>query len=115
MKIEPWIDPDGDGAKEIIETINQCPSGALSYTVDGVRHQDQERSPAIKVSKNAPYEVTGGIELLQVEWGEGASREHYTLCRCGASKNKPFCDGTHWSIEFTDHQTDALSAESAGE
>jgi hypothetical protein len=34
--------------------------------------------------------------------GEGASREHYTLCRCGASKNKPFCDGTHWHIGFKD-------------
>ena len=33
---------------------------------------------------------------------EGASKERYTLCRCGASKNKPFCDGTHWNIEFDD-------------
>ena len=117
MKTEPWIDPDGDEAAASINTINQCPSGALSYTVDGVRHQDQERSPAIKVSKDAPYEVVGEIELVDpssalgtgVEWGEGASREHYTLCRCGASKNKPFCDGTHWSIEFKDDQTDTLA------
>jgi uncharacterized Fe-S cluster protein YjdI len=40
MKTEPWIDPDGDGPKEIIETIRQCPSGVLSYSVDGKRHQD---------------------------------------------------------------------------
>ena len=109
MKTEPWIDPDGDGATEIIETIRQCPSGALSYTVDGVFHQDEDRSPAIQVSKDAPYVVTGGVELLQVEWGEGASSEHYALCRCGKSKNKPFCDGTHWSAEFKDDQTDALA------
>jgi hypothetical protein len=44
--------------------------------------------------------VTGGVELPGIEFGEGASREHYTLCRCGASKNKPFCDGTHWHIGF---------------
>jgi CDGSH-type Zn-finger protein len=42
------------------------------------------------------------VELVDVPFGEGASREHYTLCRCGASKNKPFCDGTHWSIGFRD-------------
>jgi len=34
--------------------------------------------------------------------GEGTSEEHYTLCRCGGSKNKPFCDGTHWYIKFRD-------------
>ncbi len=109
MKTEPWIDPDGDEAAASINTIRQCPSGALSYTVDGVLHQDQDRSPAITVSKDGPYEVVGGVELLEVEWGEGASREHYALCRCGASKNKPFCDGSHWSIEFKDDQTDGLA------
>ncbi|NIW23102.1 MAG: hypothetical protein GWN29_00245, partial [Gammaproteobacteria bacterium] len=31
------------------------------------------------------------------EFGEGASKEHFDLCRCGGSKNKPFCDGTHWN------------------
>ena len=51
---------------------------------------------------------TGGVDLLQVEWGDGASKEHYALCRCGASKNKPFCDGTHWAVEFKDDRTDGL-------
>ena len=50
MKSEPWIDPDGDGAEAIIDTIRQCPSGALSYTIDDTLHQDQERSQAILVS-----------------------------------------------------------------
>jgi len=46
--------------------------------------------------------VTGSVALVDARWGEGASREHYTLCRCGASKNKPFCDGSHWDARFTD-------------
>ena len=56
----------------------------------------------VTVTKNGPYAITGGIELLEQPLGEGASTEHYTLCRCGGSKDKPFCDGTHWHIGFKD-------------
>jgi CDGSH-type Zn-finger protein len=56
----------------------------------------------VTVTDDGPYAITGGIELLEVTFGEGASREHYTLCRCGASKNKPFCDGSHWDAGFRD-------------
>jgi len=104
LKQEPWIDPDGAIQKEIIAVVKSCPSGALSYSVDGTEHRDQERDPAVLVSRNGPYLITGGMELADVPMGEGASREHYALCRCGASKNKPFCDGTHWSVEFTDEK-----------
>jgi CDGSH-type Zn-finger protein len=103
-KREPWIDPDAAEEQAIIDTIKQCPSGALSYTLDDVEHRDQAREPAILVSKNGPYRVTGAVELKGTPWGQGASREHYTLCRCGGSKNKPFCDGTHWYIKFKDNK-----------
>lgn len=99
---EPWIDPDGAGADEIIETVRSCPSGALSYSVEGVEHRDQARTPAVTVTDDGPYAITGGVELLGVPFGDGASTEHYTLCRCGASKNKPFCDGSHWDAGFRD-------------
>jgi CDGSH-type Zn-finger protein len=57
----------------------------------------------VTVSKNGPYIITGGIELIgAIHFAEGASKEHYTLCRCGASKNKPFCDGGHRGINFND-------------
>ena len=102
LKTEPWIDPNGAEAEEIIETIRMCPSGALSYTVENIEYRSVEREPMITVSKNGPYHITGGIELKEVEPGEGASKEHYALCRCGGSKNKPFCDGTHWHIKFKD-------------
>ena len=99
---EPWIDPDGAAAGEIINTVQKCPSGALSYSVDNIEHRDQDRTTMVTVTKNGPYAVTGGIELLGHAFGEGASTEHYTLCRCGASNNKPFCDGSHWAIGFED-------------
>ena len=104
LKTEPWIDPDGAKVEKIIETIRKCPSGALSYTLEGVEHRDQEREPMVTVSKDGPYCVTGGVELIGESRAEGASLEHYTLCRCGGSKNKPFCDGTHWHIKFKDEK-----------
>jgi CDGSH-type Zn-finger protein len=102
LKQEPWIDPHGAAADEIAAVVRMCPSGALSYSIGGVEHREREDGPAILVSKNGPYFVTGGIELVDAPWGDGASREHYTLCRCGQSRNKPFCDGSHWAAEFSD-------------
>lgn len=99
---EPWIDPDGANLDVIIEVINRCPSGALSYSIENIEHCEQERKSMVTVTKNGPYAITGGLELVGQTFAEGASKEHYTLCRCGASKNKPFCDGSHWQVEFVD-------------
>ena len=100
--VEPWIDADGAAVDAVIETIGKCPSGALSYAIEGKEAVPPERSPKVTVTDNGPYAVTGGIDLMNVAFGEGASREHYTLCRCGASASKPFCDGSHWRVEFRD-------------
>jgi CDGSH-type Zn-finger protein len=72
---------------------------------------------AIKVSKNGPYLVSGGIPIVKQtittdtegipnEWRSGKeyqSQENCALCRCGQSKNKPFCDGTHIKVKFDGH------------
>jgi CDGSH-type Zn-finger protein len=100
MGTEPWIDPDAAPVEAIMATIAQCPSGALSYAVDGAEWVPAAREPKVTPTKDGPYAVTGGVELVGAESGDGASREHYTLCRCGGSRNKPFCDGTHWQIGF---------------
>ena len=97
---EPWIDPDGADAEAIVAQVNQCPSGALSYSVDGVEHRDRDRDPMILIAPNGPYAIFGGADLQEVTWGEGASKEHFDLCRCGHSKNKPFCSGAHWDHHF---------------
>lgn len=102
MGVEPWIDPDAASVDEIIATIEKCPSGALSYARGGLEASAPARAAAVTVTNDGPYAVTGGVELLAASFAEGASKEHYTLCRCGKSNNKPFCDGTHWSVGFKD-------------
>jgi CDGSH-type Zn-finger protein len=97
---KPWIFPDADTVEKIIKTIQKCPSGALSYTMDGIEHKDYGNEPMVTVSKDGPYLVTGGIDLLGEQFMVGVSKEHYALCRCGASKNKPFCDGMHAKVGF---------------
>ena len=102
--VEPWIDPDGAPVKDIIRVIEMCPSGALSYTIGGVKHDRLNRLPSINLTKDGPYHVVGEIKLVDHGNSKPESTEHYTLCRCGGSKNKPFCDGTHWYIRFQDDE-----------
>ena len=106
LNARPWINPDvAETKEEIVNTIKKCPSGALSYSIDGIEYRDHnETKPIITVSKGGPYHITGGIDLIgeDIKWAEGASKEHYVLCRCGASNNKPFCDGMHRLINFND-------------
>jgi CDGSH-type Zn-finger protein/truncated hemoglobin YjbI len=109
---EPFVAPSGGRMDEIIRAVRDCPSGALSYAIDGVEARDSvdrhgTREPAIEVTKDGPYRITGAVPLTD-ERGEavarttGASTEHYALCRCGHSQNKPFCSGMHWYVEFQD-------------
>ena len=99
---EPWIAADAAAVEKVIETIRKCPSGALSYALDRVEAEAPMRPPMVTVQDHGPYAVTGGIELGGAKFAQGASSEHYTLCRCGQSKNKPFCDGAHWDVKFRD-------------
>jgi methylamine---glutamate N-methyltransferase subunit C len=99
---QPWINPDNAEVDEIIEIIDACPSGALSYTIDGAEHRDLDQSAEIEIEKHGPYRVKGAVAFEDAPWFNEVSREHYALCRCGHSKNKPFCDGAHWHARYRD-------------
>jgi CDGSH-type Zn-finger protein/truncated hemoglobin YjbI len=107
---EPWIAPSGGRMDEILGAVRSCPSGALSVALDGVEDRtmvDTDREPAIEISQDGPYRLTGGIPVLDgdgepVPRNAGASPEHCSLCRCGSSQNKPFCSGRHWDTHFSD-------------
>jgi len=102
--LRPWINSDGASAAEIIDTIEKCPSGALSYKIGNRRYQELVKEPGIGIEKNGPLKVFGGIELKDDVESKPECMEHYTLCRCGKSKNKPFCDGDHLDNGFTDEE-----------
>jgi CDGSH-type Zn-finger protein len=86
----PWINPDAADKQQIINIIKKCPSGALGYSIDDIEYKDKERMSMVTVSRDGPYTITGGIDLIgdNIQFAEGFSKEHYTLCRCGASNNK---------------------------
>lgn len=101
---QPWIQPDREGAEKIIDVIRRCPSGALRYTYKGETGPDHTEPPNIRICRDGPYEIQGVVPLRTSFWSEDATRQIYTLCRCGASSNKPFCDGSHFRVKFKDEK-----------
>jgi uncharacterized Fe-S cluster protein YjdI len=77
----PWINPDAADKQQIINTIKKCPSGALGYSIDEIEYKEQDRMSLVTVSKDGPYAITGGIDLIgnNIQFAEGFSKEHYTL------------------------------------
>ena len=87
-----------------------CPSGALSYSENDTETNEFFDAEEIHISKNGPYYVRGGVKIEDTDLGDNASTEHYTLCRCGHSGNKPRCDGAHWYAAFKDDEAKTISA-----
>lgn len=98
----PWVNIKGADSEEIIKVIDRCPSGALSYKMVGKKDESEIPCTRIKVMKNGPLLVEGDCALVDSTGNVSAGNGRLALCRCGGSKKKPFCDGTHIKIEFDD-------------
>ncbi len=89
-----WINPDGASAEEIGALVRQCPSGALTFADTSSDEAAPARS-TIRLHENGPLEVRADLALA----GEPAPPRR-VLCRCGASRRKPYCDGSHRAAGF---------------
>jgi uncharacterized Fe-S cluster protein YjdI len=98
----PWVNIKEASSEDIMSAIDRCPSGALTYKRIGSAADAQKPFSEIKAMKNGPLLVEGSCTLKDAKGKVAASRGPFALCRCGGTKNKPFCDGTHIKIEFDD-------------
>lgn len=96
---------DGADNSQIQDQIKKCPSGALSFylsdqDIPSKEDNDHPLPTKIEMVQNGPLIVHGSFELSDTN-GESVSKSGKTaLCRCGASGNKPFCDGSHKRVDF---------------
>ncbi len=96
----PWTLPDMAAADEVAEVVRRCPSGALLYRrLDGGPDEDPVGPATITPIRDGPLMVTGKIEV-QHEDGTVETLPRATLCRCGESQHKPFCDNQHLAVGF---------------
>jgi uncharacterized Fe-S cluster protein YjdI len=112
----PWIKPEAAVTDKIIAQVRQCPSGALSYFMNGSEDavpataatEAPKRDPIaesahvtnIELRPNGPIVVNNECLIKHSDGREETRSAKVFLCRCGASANKPFCDGTHKKIGF---------------
>ena len=98
----PWIAIEAASADEIAETVMACPSGALNFRrLDGGPQEQPPETTTVRPARNGPLFQRGRIRITDNEGNVIREDTRVALCRCGASENKPFCDGTHRAIGFT--------------
>ena len=91
-----WIKPDNVSAEEVVAAALACPSGAITYErIDGGVQEAAPPVNVVRIRENGPLAIHAQMRI-----GDTASHFRATLCRCGASKNKPYCDGSHVAANF---------------
>lgn len=102
----PWVNIQGSDTESIIETVELCPSGALTYRMNNEVMENETNAAAkpvqIKVVPNGPLLVSAPAEITDQKGYTETKTAIFALCRCGASHKKPYCDGTHNFIGFKD-------------
>jgi uncharacterized Fe-S cluster protein YjdI len=98
----PWITPENSTTEKIIDQIKKCPSGALSYYLN--RDTDEsvkvEAETIVETIPNGPLMVYGNVSVKDSTGTITRKSNATAFCRCGASGNKPYCDGSHKKIGF---------------
>jgi uncharacterized Fe-S cluster protein YjdI len=105
----PWVNMSGSVTEKIIEQVRKCPSGALSYYMNEEMPSDKQETTItaesavianIEIQPNGPILVSSDCVIRHSNGEEEIKKGKTALCRCGASGNKPYCDGSHRKIDF---------------
>jgi uncharacterized Fe-S cluster protein YjdI len=100
-KDKPWIQPENASINELKQQIEACPSGALSYKIEGDKTEEEARlETVVEVLENGPLLVYGTLHITNANGEKEKKNKTTAFCRCGASENKPYCDGKHNKIGF---------------
>jgi CDGSH-type Zn-finger protein len=100
-KAAKLTDDDQAMAETVVKMINNCPSGALTFQMEG-KDVEPSLEREIWIQEDASILLRGGITVKRADGQPIETRNRMALCRCGQSKNKPLCDGTHAEVDFTD-------------
>jgi len=101
---QPWCQPDLVDLEDVIDIVERCPSGALTYEVNKKTVKESpEKENTVMVSYNGPYFLRGDLNIEGTSSNMKGTMFRAALCRCGASKNKPYCDNSHKTIGFKDY------------
>lgn len=99
----PWVDPDAADPDSVARTVMSCPTGALHFRrLDGGLEEQPEPGTTVAPAPNGPLFLRGRIRIVDGDGRLIREDTRVALCRCGASENKPFCDGSHRRIGFDD-------------
>jgi CDGSH-type Zn-finger protein len=108
----PWIDADGAAGEEITSVVSMCPSGALHAKLkDGTSAEEPPKRNRLLLWKDGPLQFMGRLEIQGTNI-DIRSETRATLCRCGESHNKPFCDNSHREVAFNALDSDNIVFES---
>lgn len=100
---QPWCQPDVTEAEDVVDVCLRCPTGALTYSRhDGGEGETPAAKNTIMVANNGPLYVQGELNIDGAADDMPGVQFRAALCRCGLSKNKPFCDNSHEEGGFID-------------
>ncbi len=100
----PWIDPTRAATPDLVRTIERCPTGALHYRRRDGKEEQPPTSNTVRIEADGPLYVAGRLRIT-LPGGEIIEETRMALCRCGHSKDKPFCDNSHVEVGFADAAT----------